>query len=155
MTSPSRAARASWLAALSQAPCDSLAQLAATALEGHAFEFLRAPESGLVMLRGRIGNSGDRFNLGEATVTRCVVRYVGADGRRSAGVGYVLGRDAEHATRVAKLDALLQQPEHHDTLMRDLVLPLHRATCDAREAARSRAESSRVHFSTLQPTMAA
>ena len=31
---------------------------------------LRRPETGLVMLRGRIAGQGARFNLGEATVTR-------------------------------------------------------------------------------------
>ena len=35
---------------------------------------LRAAETGLVMLRGRIGGDGDPFNLGEATVTRAAVQ---------------------------------------------------------------------------------
>ena len=39
-----------------------------------ASEELRAPQTGLVMLRGRIGGSGSAFNLGEATVTRAAVR---------------------------------------------------------------------------------
>ena len=36
------------------------------------------PETGLVMLRGRADGSGHPFNLGEATVTRCVASLVGA-----------------------------------------------------------------------------
>ena len=34
---------------------------------------LRPIESGLVMLRGRMGGDGRPFNLGEATVTRAAV----------------------------------------------------------------------------------
>jgi len=142
-------ARREWLAVLAHAPRD--------VLEGHAqgisdrsFDWLREPETGLAMLRGRIGNAGDRFNLGEATLTRCVVRHRGVNGV-AAGVGYVLGRDAQRAEWVARIDALLQQPEHHDDLMRDVVRPLRCATeaLRAREAGRSAA--SRVRFYTLQP----
>ncbi|RYD83147.1 MAG: phosphonate C-P lyase system protein PhnG, partial [Sphingomonadales bacterium] len=35
---------------------------------------VRGPESGLVMIRGRIGGGGAPFNLGEATVSRATVR---------------------------------------------------------------------------------
>ncbi|MEE4301615.1 MAG: phosphonate C-P lyase system protein PhnG, partial [Pseudomonadales bacterium] len=38
------------------------------------YEMLRPAEIGLVMVRGRTGGVGDRFNLGEMTVTRCAVR---------------------------------------------------------------------------------
>ncbi len=34
---------------------------------------VRGPETGLVMVRGRIGGGGQPFNLGEATVTRATV----------------------------------------------------------------------------------
>src|SRR5512139_3658243 len=43
-------------------------------LAGQPHDVLRAPETGLVMLRGRMGATGAAFNLGEATVTRCAVR---------------------------------------------------------------------------------
>jgi len=39
-----------------------------------AAEELRPPQTGLVMLRGRIGGSGPSFNVGEATVTRAALR---------------------------------------------------------------------------------
>ena len=41
-------------------------------------ELLRGPETGLVMVRGRIGGGGAPFNLGEATVTRATVRLAPA-----------------------------------------------------------------------------
>ena len=68
---------------------------------------LRPMESGLVMLRGRMGGDGRPFNLGEASVTRAAIRL--ADGRR--GFAYQLGRDREKARLAAILDALWQGAE--------------------------------------------
>lgn len=146
--------RREWLAVLAHAPRDALARHAG-AIDAARFETLRAPETGLAMLRGRIGNHGDRFNLGEATMTRCVVRHRGAAGEARAGVGYVLGRDHERATWIARLDALLQQGEHHAELMREVIAPLRALIAErhAHEAAQTAA--SRVRFFTLQPEAAA
>src|SRR5690606_15116861 len=36
-------------------------------------EYVRGPEQGLVMVQARAGGRGDRFHLGEATVTRATV----------------------------------------------------------------------------------
>ena len=147
-------ARQRWLAVLAQAPRELLERHAA-ALQDAAFTRLRAPETGLTMVRARIGNQGDRFNVGDATVTRCVVRHRGRDGRLAAGVGYVLGRDEARAEWVARFDALLQQPEHHDALMRDVVAPLAAATARRRAADAARIASSRVSFDTLASEIAA
>ena len=70
--------------------------------------------------------------------------------RVTAGVGYVLGRDLERAGWVARIDALLQQPEHHHTLMRDLVGPLRLATQQVRKESAARTAASRVQFYTLK-----
>lgn len=142
-------ARQRWLAVLARAPREALQRLAEPALAAHEYRWLRAPETGLVMLRARIGAHGDRFNLAEAPVTRCVARCAAADGGATAGIGYVLGRDTERAAWVARLDALLQQPAHHDTLIAQVIEPLAaaRAAADAEDAARL--APSRVRFDTL------
>ncbi len=140
--------RRAWLAVLAHGPRDELQRFAA-ALESEPFEWLRSPQVGLVMLRARVANSGDRFNLGDAPVTRCVVRHRGADGFLSAGVGCVLGRDAERATWVARIDALLQQPTRHDAVLREVIHPLSQATARMRARAAARTATSRVHFTTL------
>ena len=147
--------RRDWLAVLARAPRQDLEQRSGRIAEGVAFEWLREPETGLAMVRARIGNSGDRFNVGEATVTRCVVRHRGGDGAVSAGVGYVLGRDPERARWVAQADALLQQPRHRAAVLAELIEPLRRAAGarDAAEAART--ATSRVRFYTLAPEVAA
>ena len=143
-----RAARQRWLAVLAHAPRELLERHAA-ALPDDGFARLRAPEVGLTMVRARIGNQGDRFNVGDATVTRCVVRHRGRDGRPTAGVGYVLGRDEARAEWIARFDALLQQPEHHDALMRDVIAPLAAETAKRRAAAAALTAGSRVSFDTL------
>ena len=56
-----------------------LAQAPVSEVEAHwravanppAYRMLRWPETGLVMVRGRAGGTGTRFNVGEMTVTRC------------------------------------------------------------------------------------
>ena len=46
----------------------------------------------------------------------------------------------------ARLDAMLQQPEHHDALMRDVIVPLAAETARHRAAAAALTASSRVAF---------
>jgi alpha-D-ribose 1-methylphosphonate 5-triphosphate synthase subunit PhnG len=69
---------------------------------------VRGPETGLVMLRGRIGGGGSPFNLGEATVTRATVRL----GSGEIGHGQTLGLSHRKAELAAIFDALAQRPEH-------------------------------------------
>ncbi|THF59242.1 phosphonate C-P lyase system protein PhnG [Pseudothauera rhizosphaerae] len=141
--------RRGWLAVLARAPREALARVAGPVLADYAFEWLRRPETGLTMVRARIANGGDRFNLGEATVTRCALRHAGAGGA-TVGVGYVLGRDAERAEWVAGLDALLQQPALHAPLMAAVIAPLAQAGEARAKERHERAARSRVHFYTLQ-----
>jgi len=144
------ARRAAWLRTLARGAPDELARLAGPVLADYTFELLRAPETGLVMVRARIGNQGDRFNVGEATLTRCAVRHRGADGAAVAGVGHVLGRDAARAERIAQLDALLQLPALHALLCATVLQPLHAHTARRETEERARTEASRVRFFTLQ-----
>lgn len=67
---------------------------------------VRGPETGLVMVRGRIGGGSAPFNAGEATVSRCVVRLASGE----VGFGHVLGRDRAQARGVALLDAMGEAP---------------------------------------------
>ena len=106
---------------------------------------VRAPEAGLVMLRGRIGGNGAMFNVGEATMTRAVVRL--ADG--ALGYSYLLGRSARRARVAAIIDALGQHPDWRAKLETALVEPV-RARREAELAERrERAAATRVNFFTL------
>ena len=104
-----------------------------------AYEVVRGPETGLVMIRGRVGNTGDAFNVGEALVTRCVVSL----GAR-LGYAWVLGEDARHAEL-----ALWQTKDYAERLDREL-LPVLEAERAARVRADAAAvEPTRVDFFTL------
>lgn len=135
--------RRRWLAVLARASREELeAAVAQAAPLPH--EAVRAPEAGMVMLRGRVGGTGDAFNLGEAAVTRCAVRM-----GQALGVGYTLGRDKRKAELVAVLDALLQDPARQVALMRAAVEPLAQAQASAREMKGRSAATSKVEFFTM------
>jgi alpha-D-ribose 1-methylphosphonate 5-triphosphate synthase subunit PhnG len=72
-----------------------------------AVQPVRGPETGLVMVRGRIGGGGAPFNLGEATVSRASIRL--EDG--TVGHGQALGTDGAKARLAAIFDALFQRPD--------------------------------------------
>ena len=110
-----------------------------------AHESLRAPENGLVMLRGRIGGDGAPFNLGEATVSRAAVRLASGE----VGFGYVLGRDSEKARLVALCDALVQSRDHAATIEAEVVAPLRAAMTARREQRAAEAAATRVDFYTM------
>jgi alpha-D-ribose 1-methylphosphonate 5-triphosphate synthase subunit PhnG len=154
VTLSSDTARRAWLATLAHAPRAELLGLSADAVGQHLFETLREPEVGLAMVRARTDVNGDRFNLGEATLTRCVVRLRQGMPAPTIGVGYCVGRDAPRARRMAELDAMLQQPPLHDAIHHRILQPLQATVEVQRRAEAERAAASRVDFYTLQPERA-
>lgn len=139
----SEAGRQLWLAVLARASREELeSALARAGAAPH--EAVRAPEAGMVMLRGRVGGTGDAFNLGEASVTRCAVR-VGD----TLGVGYTLGRDKRKAQIIAILDAMLQDAARRPALLKELVDPLAHSQAQARERAGRAVAASKVEFFTM------
>lgn len=138
-------ARARWLALLARATRDELDGAIARCAGAPGFVWLRAPQTGLVLVQGRVGGCGNRFNLGEATVTRCTLRQ--PDG--VVGTGYVLGRDAERAERVARLDALMQMPVYHDTLAAGPLRAIAQRLAAAAAQHEADAAASRVEFFTM------
>ncbi|MCW5697542.1 MAG: phosphonate C-P lyase system protein PhnG [Bauldia sp.] len=108
-------------------------------------EFVRPPEAGMVMVRGRIGGGGAPFNLGEATVTRAVARL------KSGAVGYatVLGRDLRRAGFAALLDAAWQTEAHRDLVEADLLGPVRARLAASSELTARRTAATKVAFFTL------
>ena len=96
------------LNALAAADPDALSAAWTNWADKPAFKPVRGPETGLVMVRGRVGGGGDPFNLGEATVSRATVRLASGE----IGHGQLLGNDREKARLAAIFDALHQRPEH-------------------------------------------
>ncbi|MGF1536077.1 MAG: phosphonate C-P lyase system protein PhnG, partial [Elainellaceae cyanobacterium] len=108
----------------------------------------RSPEVGLAMVRGRAGGDGEPFNLGEITLTRCVVQ-MDHDGETITGFGYVAGRSTRHAELAAQCDALLQHPHWRDRIQEQVIAPLQKAYGDRREEETRQADATRVEFFTL------
>ena len=103
---PPEAARQARMAILALADATRLEAAFAALAPVPGWQRLRGPETGMVMVRGRMGGEGCAFNLGEMTVTRCAV--VLDDGR--IGHAYLAGRDHRRAELAALLDALAQGP---------------------------------------------
>ena len=144
MSLPLTSARQDWMRTLALAQWAEL-KSAAAHLTDVAHDFMRAPETGLVMLRGRMGGSGAAFNVGEATVTRCSVRLPG----NVEGHAYVMGRNPEHARLAAICDALLQQTDHHEAVMDQIVRPLAEIQKMERLHAAQTTAATKVDFFTL------
>ncbi|WP_337029805.1 phosphonate C-P lyase system protein PhnG [Pantoea agglomerans] len=130
-----------------------LAHSSAALLETHwqalnlqpAHTLIRPAEIGLTRLQARMGATGKRFVMGDATVTRAVVQL--SDG--TLGYSYLLGRDKAHAERCALLDALLQQPETRQLLEEKIITPLAAWRDEQRQLRAREIASSKVDFFTL------
>ena len=137
--------RQRWMGVLARAAENELEMHWAAHGQGAEYDVLREPESGLVMVRGRAGGNGQRFNLGEMTVTRCSVRL----GDGTVGHAYVAGRDRRRAELAAAFDALLQTPSRHEDIQSRVIAPLATKYLAARTERSRKAAATKVDFFTL------
>ena len=143
------AQRKVWLGLLARAPQGMLAGLCEQAgLDwaglDPAYDWLRQPEVGTVMLRGRTGGTGAPFNLGEITVTRASVRL----GLGSVGHGHVQGRDKAAARWAAIVDALMQT-DQAGSIQRDVLDPITARLSEKATTRAAKAAATKVEFFTL------
>jgi alpha-D-ribose 1-methylphosphonate 5-triphosphate synthase subunit PhnG len=136
--------RQDWMGVLARAPAKALAEAYRTLGDEPASEWLRSPEFGSVMVRGRMGGTGAPFNLGEMTVTRATLRL--ADG--TVGPASVAGRDAEKARIAALCDALLQGPAAA-TVQERVVRPMQALLACGRAERAAKAAATKVEFFTV------
>jgi alpha-D-ribose 1-methylphosphonate 5-triphosphate synthase subunit PhnG len=142
-TSPNLA-RAQWMSLLAQAdPAELAAAMDAFAPPADA-AWLRPAQTGLYMLRGRVGGTGPQFNFGEITVTRCSVQ-VGDH----IGHAWVRGTHARHAELAAFADALMQDPQQASQIRTNVIEPLQRSLHERRHAESRKAAASKVEFFTV------
>lgn len=136
--------RKAWMSTLAKAPAKLLSGLWADFGETPEFEFLRAPEVGGAMVRGRMGGTGAAFNLGEMTVTRCSLQL----GSGEVGHAYVQGRDKAKARIAALVDALMQGPQA-DVVRATILTPLADHLQTQRALRASKAAATKVEFFTM------
>lgn len=141
-----RTPRQKWMAVIARATLDEIRQHLGNAPALPAFICLRPPETGLVMVKARVGGSGAAFNLGETTVTRCSIR----DERGRIGHAYLAGRDRDTAELAARLDAVLQDPERFQAFHEAVVVPLAESQLSIQNAEARRAAATEVEFFNLK-----
>jgi alpha-D-ribose 1-methylphosphonate 5-triphosphate synthase subunit PhnG len=106
---------------------------------------VRGPETGLVMIRGRIGGGGAPFNTGEATVTRATVRLPSGQ----VGHAYALGRDKEKVRIAAILDASWCAEDTRGIVETKVVAPLARMAAETDAKRRAETAATKVDFFTM------
>ncbi|WP_322528333.1 phosphonate C-P lyase system protein PhnG [Salinicola sp. LHM] len=110
-----------------------------------AHRCVRGPETGMAMLKGRTGGTGNAFHLGEMTLTRASV--VLDDG--TLGHGWVRGRDHRHAELIALADAIAQHAEWQQKLETHVLAPLAEELAERQRRDAATAAATRVDFFTL------
>ncbi|MFZ5963656.1 phosphonate C-P lyase system protein PhnG [Thalassococcus sp. BH17M4-6] len=136
--------RKAWMSLLAKAPEGRVAALLDAAMTRPPFTWLRAPEIGSTMVRGRAGATGAPFNLGEVTVTRCALSLDTGE----VGHAYIQGRRKADAEAAALVDALMQGPDA--AKVRAAVLDILAAEQTAAKSARAaKAAATRVEFFTM------
>ncbi|WP_299077590.1 phosphonate C-P lyase system protein PhnG [uncultured Ruegeria sp.] len=137
-------ARRAWMSLLAKAAQGRVAALLDAAITRPNFTWLRAPEIGSTMVRGRAGGTGAPFNLGEMTVTRCALTLTTGE----VGHAYIQGRRKADAEAAALVDALMQT---------DVAVRLHKAVLEpledeqkaAKAARAAKAAATKVDFFTM------
>ena len=108
------------------------------------YQWLRAPEIGSIMAQGRMGVTGNKFNIGEVTITRCSLKLDCG----TIGHSYVQGRSKKKAEISALCDALMQT-KLAEKINKKIIKPLEKIKIDKKNKILSKAEATKVDFFTL------
>lgn len=146
IAAPDQSARKSWMSLLAKAPAGRAEALFtdSKASPMPSFDWLRKPEIGSVMVRGRTGGTGAPFNLGEMTVTRCTLKLASGE----VGHAYLQGRRKKDAKMAAIVDALMQT-DQAAALEAAVLAPLRAEMTQAAEKRARKAAATKVDFFTL------
>ncbi len=136
--------RKAWMSLMAKAPEGRVAALLDAALPRPDYTWLRAPEIGSVMVRGRAGGTGAPFNLGEMTVTRCALTLPSGE----VGHAYVQGRRKADAEVAALVDALMQT-DAVNVLRTKVLDPLEQEATARRITRAEKAAATKVDFFTM------
>ncbi len=108
-------------------------------------ENVRGPETGLVMVKGRIGGGGAPFNLGETTVTRATVKLASG----TVGHAHVLGTGRKKAWYAAVFDAMWQEGQTRGFIETELLSPIEKRLREEKERKTKETAATRVDFFTM------
>lgn len=137
--------RQHWMSTMAKSCSQLLHALSDNLIDESQFETIRAPEIGLTQVRARMGGTGSPFNLGDMTITRCVVRSTAGH----YGYSYIAGRDKAHALRAAQLDAVLQTDSNSTLINEQVVRPLENQLQHLQQQKTAETSATKVNFFTL------
>jgi len=136
--------RSEWLGLLAKAPQQLFDDLWDSSKLDPSYDIIRPAEIGGIMVRGRMGGTGDPFNLGEITVSRASVKLSCG----TVGHGYTKGRAKTKALRIALCDALLQTDDAAKVDAK-ILRPLIAAKLTSDQEIADKAAATKVDFFTL------
>lgn len=137
-------ARQAWMSLLAKAPEGSIRQHLNDIIIRPEYTWLRVPEIGTVMVRGKTSGTGSAFNLGEMTVTRCVLSLQSGE----VGHAYVQGRRKDCAEAAALVDAMMQT-DFADAVRAKVLDPLKAESENVKVQRASKAAATKVDFFTM------
>ena len=138
--------RKHWIELLSSASVEDLRRARKRLDKEIDYDFIVKPESGTLMVQARADGDSARFNLGEVGVSKCVLQVLG----QYMGYGMVVGNSDEHAELAALFDGLLQAPQYHDDLKKNLIKGLAKKQKQKDQASRKETAQTKVEFFTLK-----
>jgi alpha-D-ribose 1-methylphosphonate 5-triphosphate synthase subunit PhnG len=136
--------RKSWMSLLATSSQSDLLNLWEQKKIKVNYVWLRTPEIGSIMAQGRMGVTGDKFNIGEVTITRCSLKL----NCGTIGHSYVQGRSKKKAEISALCDALMQTKMSKE-INKNIIIPLEKIKKDNKRKILSKAEATKVDFFTL------
>ena len=136
--------RKSWMSLLATSSQSDLLNLWEQKKIKVNYVWLRTPEIGSIMAQGRMGVTGDKFNIGEVTITRCSLKL----NCGTIGHSYVQGRSKKKAEISALCDALMQTKMSKE-INKNIIIPLEKIKKDNKDKILSKAEATKVNFFTL------
>ena len=136
--------RKSWMSLLATSSQSDLLNLWEQKKIKVNYVWLRTPEIGSIMAQGRMGVTGDKFNIGEVTITRCSLKL----NCGTIGHSYVQGRSKKKAEISALCDALMQTKMSKE-INKNIIIPLEKIKKDNKHKILSKSEATKVDFFTL------
>lgn len=145
--------RPHWMGLLARAPLSVLEQAFESYTHLH-WEELKPFETVSYMVQARTGSTGQRFNVGEVTVSRMTIKLTfeeKIDGKPQTyvGVAYIRGGSERQTKLAAIFDALLQHEHHHLALVHTLLEPIQAKIKLDHELANRKVQATKVDFFTV------
>jgi len=138
--------RKEWIGLLGSADPKDLEAARKEHAKGVEITHVVKPETGMIMAQAKADGSNGRFNLGEITVSRCVLEVK----KIYMGTSWVMGSDLRHAELAALFDGMLQDPVTRDKLTNTLIKELKIKQTVKNERLTQDASDTRVEFFTLK-----